>query len=260
MGNRLSRRRYAPAETAATEHKPSVEPACSTPGEDSPTAQTQEIDQPESRGPPEEPEMSDACSTQEKECVSKCEEESPAAPAPEVHDVLMEPTEPNPVAEVHPAPEPEPDTSFLEADPEGTSEPSSDPEPTSTEALEETTQELLPESASPSTLIIPDVTLTPVLTLIGPSEASAGEGGDGEANAVEDFTAEPDAATEMSEFLENTQVEAAESMQTLGSDVIESVDEILKNSELKGNDLLSDLIPGDVNLYDDTPIMSGQLI
>lgn len=260
MGNRLSRRRYAPAETAAAEHKPSVEQASSKAAEDSAQAQTQEIDQPGSRGPPEEPERSDACLTEEKEC------EEVETPTLAVHDTLMEPqelTEPNPVAEVHPAPEPVPDPSFLETDPEESSEPSPETEPSPTETLEEAdlvTQELLPESPSPPTLIVPDVTPIPVLTLSGPSEASAGQGTDGEATAVELFPAEPEASTEMSEFLDElTKVEAAESMGTLGSDVIESVGEILKNSELKGNDLLNDLIPGDVNIYDDTPI-SGQLI
>lgn len=213
--------------------------------------------------------------------------ETPAAVDPEPLSSSKAP-EPEPIAAQkpfdeaqftpEPAPEPVPEfesVSCLEADTKAALEPISESEPAPAEALEQhtelPTQDSLPEPALSSPLLIDfgvlDVTPSPapvpvLLSPDEPSNISAGEQCKGIVEAAESATLEPEKSTEMSEFLEEQiEVEAGEIVETLGSDVNnESLSEILKNSELKGNDLHNDFIPSDVKIPDDTPIMDIELM
>lgn len=214
---------------------------------------------------------------------------APVQPEPLVIDSTPAPPEPEPVVEAPPAPEPAPEPEPVpepesapvpesaavpepdpvpEADAEADPEAIPEPEPAPAEPVEQQTdllsQESLPEPVLPSpTLIdfaVPDATPSPAPTPVSPDEPAdvpAGEQCQDSTEAAENSTFEPEQPAETSEVLEKlVEVEAPECLEKLGSDVNEeSVCEILKNLELKGNDLVNDLIPSDVKIPDDTPII-----
>ncbi|KAM3609290.1 uncharacterized protein V6R79_012539 [Siganus canaliculatus] len=135
MGNRFSRRRDAPAnsaEGAATEQKPAEEPAAAPPAEESSMAQTQEavVETAHVEKVAEKPETLEP-SLPSEECVSECKEVNVPATASSVSD--PEP-EPEPVVEETPAPvTPEPVVSVSQPsspEPEPVAEPQLAPEPT----------------------------------------------------------------------------------------------------------------------------------
>ncbi|KAM4572292.1 uncharacterized protein PAE49_007511 isoform 2-T2 [Odontesthes bonariensis] len=291
MGNRFSRRRDAPAssaETVAAEQKTAVEPATTDP-EDSAVTQTQEVTE-NLDELAQEPVTSTACSPKEEYLTESKEEETPApgpindgeseprlkeTPAPVQPELLVSASnppepEPKPVAEAQLAPEPAPEPV---PEPESASEvdpaPIPEPVPAPVEDLEQHVdllkQETLPESVSSSPPLIelsaPDDTPSPApipvpLSSDEPSNISAGEQHQECVEASEGSPPGHKESTETLEFLEKqTEVEAAERLETLGSDINEgSVSEILKNSELKGNDLLNDLISSDVKIPDASPV------
>lgn len=214
---------------------------------------------------------------------------APVQPEPLVLDSTPAPPEPEPVVEAPPAPEPAPEPEpvpepesapvpepdpVVEVDPvpvtdvEAVPEAIPEPEPAPAEPMEQQTdllsQESLPEPVLPSPPLtdsaVPDVTPSPAPIPISPEEpvdVPAGEQCQDSTEAAENSTFEPDQPADTSEFLEKlVEVEAPECLEKLGSDVNEeSVCEILKNLELKGNDLVNDLIPSDVKIPDDTPII-----
>ncbi|XP_041650537.1 protein TsetseEP-like [Cheilinus undulatus] len=320
MGNRLSRRRDAPAssaEAAATEQKTAEEPAAVPAAEPAPVPAaepaaedsgiTQEAVQDEEVivGEPVTPV---ACLPSE-DCVAVCKgAEAPPAPEPEpvakeapapvqpeppVQVSEPEPVAapepvsapepvPEPVAEAQLAPEPAPEP-VTEPEPIPEPEPTSQPEP-EVEPVPESlpppveapepqidllTQESLPEPELPSPPLIdlgvPDEAPEPVDTPLIPEPVSAVESADvipvveGGLDGTEDpvvSALEPEKSEETSEFLEkHIEVEVTEDLEKLMGDVnMENVNGLLKNLELKGNDLLTDLIPNDVTIADDTLI------
>ncbi|XP_022609945.1 uncharacterized protein LOC111228388 [Seriola dumerili] len=238
----------------------------------------------------EAPAVSATLNDAEPEPVAK---ETPAPSQPELLVSVSEPSppesepvaEPKLVAEAQRAPEPVPETvpepeptsnPEAEAEAEAVPEPISEAEPVLTEALEQhadmLTQESLPEPELSSPPLIdlgvPDVTPQPVNTSPSPAPISdpdnANEPSDipvteeceGSAEAAESSTFEPEKPEETTESLEKPmEVEAAENLEQLVSDVNEeSISGLLQNLELKGNDLVADLIPSDVKIPDDTPI------
>ncbi|XP_069567296.1 protein TsetseEP-like [Brachyistius frenatus] len=294
MGNGFSRRRDAPAnsaETVATDQKSAKEPATPQPTEDSGITQTQDVAETENVDVVVgEPATVAACLPSE-ECVSECKEgEAPAAsvpgnaeseppvkgtPDPVQPEALVSvsessPPEPEPVAKPvvepqlapEPAPEPVPEP---EPEVEAVPEPVLDPAPAPADAPEQQadllTQESLTQESLPSVdLGVPDVTPSPAPVPVPvpvdadePSDIPAGEQRQDGAEAAEDSTPEPETSERLEKLIK---VEAAGCLEKFGSDVDEeSVREILQNLELKGNDLVSDLIPCDVTIPDDTPIM-----
>lgn len=206
--------------------------------------------------------------------------ETPTPVQPELLVSISEPPpksepveEPKPVAEAQLAPKPEP-TSNLETEIEVVPEPISEPVPAPAEALEQQTDTLTQESLpkpviSSPTLIdlgVPDVTLQPVNTPPSPapvhdpvnadepSDIALTEKCQGRAEAAEISTFEAEKPEETSDSLEKP-IEATENLEQLVSDVNEdSVSRLLRNLELQGNDLVTDLIPSDVKIPEDTPI------
>ncbi|XP_041795361.1 predicted GPI-anchored protein 58 [Chelmon rostratus] len=194
--------------------------------------------------------------------------------------------EPKPVAEAQLAPEPAPEvisepepTSNPEAEVEveAVPEPLSESAPAPAEALEQPadvlTQESLPEPMISSPALIdlgvPDATPQPINTPPPPAPipapVDADEPSDIPAVAEEchdsaevpvTSTLELETSEETSESLEKSmEVEASGTLEQLVSNVNEeSVNELLQNLELKGNDLVADLIPTDVKIPDDSPI------
>ncbi|XP_054895821.1 uncharacterized protein LOC129366155 [Poeciliopsis prolifica] len=279
MGNKFSRRREAPvssaAAAAASEQKPAVEPSTPKPTADSELKQeavrTETLDVLVEEPPKAE------CAPEEKE------EESPVtlAPTEDAESELLAKETPAPVqfeavvSDTNPL-EPE---SFAPAKPEAAEEVEAAttangedvPEPDSaleseadTDLVSEPTrlrdedvvqhkdQESLTDPLlSLPPLIdfgVPDVISSPTIIPLDPDESlnmSASE---------HSATAEPEKLN--SDFLEmSTGVEAEESLKTLGSDInVENVSELLKNSKLDENDLLSDIIPREVKIPDDTSI------
>ncbi|XP_072241780.1 uncharacterized protein [Leuresthes tenuis] len=204
--------------------------------------------------------------------------ETPAPVQPELLVSASNPPqpEPNSVAEAQLAPEPAPEpvpepesASYPEADSEADPDPIPEAVPAPVEALEQHAdlleQETLPEPVLSSPPLIelsaPDDTPSPAaipfpLSSDDPSNISAGEQHQECVEASEGSSPGHEESTETLEFLEKqTEVEAAEHLETLGSDVNEgSVSEILTNSELRGNDLLNDLIPSDAKIAEASPI------
>ncbi|XP_039988019.1 cell surface glycoprotein 1-like [Xiphias gladius] len=228
----------------------------------------------------EAPAASAALNDADPEPVAK---ETPA-PVGEPSPPESEPVaEPEPVAEAQlapePAPEPVPDpgpTSFPEAGVEALPEPTSELVPAPAEAVEQQTDMLtldsLSEPSPPSPplvdLCVPDVTPQPVNTTPSPapipdpvdadepSDIPVTEERQDGAEAARSSTLEPERPEGTSESLEKLmEEEAAENLEQLVSDVNEeSISGLLQNLELKGNDLVTDLIPSDVKIPDDTPI------
>lgn len=191
---------------------------------------------------------------------------------------------PEPLAEAQPAPEPTPEpvskpelTSAPEAEAEAVPESISESVAAPAEALEQQTemltQESLPEpEISSSPLIdlgVPDATPEPIdiptspasipasVPADEPSDIPMTEESQDSAEVPVISTLELEKSEETSEPLEKlTEVEAAGNLEQLVSDVTEeNVSELLQNLELKGNDLVADFIPADVQIPDETPIM-----
>ncbi|XP_028287682.1 protein TsetseEP-like [Parambassis ranga] len=287
MGNRLSRRRDVPAGTTeAIEQKTTEGVAATPPAEDSATTQTQEIAE-NLEVVVGEPVTEVACVPGE-ECVSECkEEDAPAAPVKAAEPELLltettaqveplvaasnesppepkpEPTEAQltPESAQEPVPEPE-SSSNPEADIELVCEPIIEPTPDPAEALEQQTellaQDYVPEPEISSAPLV-DLGVPDVTPFLAPIQVNADDSSDipigeqGSSEAAENSTHEPEKPAEPTE--PPTEVEAAVCLEKPESDVNEeSVCEILKNLELKGNDHVSDLMQSDVNIPDDTPI------
>lgn len=217
----------------------------------------------------------------EPEPVAK---EAPAPVQPEPLLSVSEPSPPKLVAEAvlapdsapEPVPEPDPTSNPAEAELEAVPEPISESVPALAEALEQKTdlitQEPLPEPVLSSPPLIdlgvPDVTPQPINTPPSPvpipASVNADEPSDipvtqecqdsAEMSAVSTFELEKSEKT--SESPEKMmEVKEAGNLEQLVSDVNEeSLSGLLKNLELKGNDLVADLIPTDVKIPDDTPI------
>lgn len=199
-------------------------------------------------------------------------EPSPSEPEPK--PVSEAQLTPEPAPEVIPEPEP---TSNPEAEVEAVPEPVSESTPTPAEALEQQadmlTQESLPEPMiSSPTLIdlgVPDAIPEPIKTPPSPAAIPAPDNADKPSDipavteecqdsAEVPVTSTPELETpeETSESLEKVmEVEASGTLEPLVSDINEeSVSELLENLELKGNDLVADLLPTDVKIPDDSPI------
>lgn len=297
MGNRLSRRREAPAssaEAAAPEQKtaeepaaaPEAAPAAAPAAEDPGTAQTPEVEQNQEVVVGEL--VTPVACLPSEPCVA---EEAPAAPEPEPEvketPAPVQPEPPVPASEPEPEPEPEPvavPEPVLEAPiPEPEPEPIPEPEPTSlpepeVEPVPEPipppveAQELQIDLPAPEPLPEPELPSPPLIDLGVPDEApepvdipfipepvSAVEPADVIPPVEGGFDGTEDPVVsleETSEFLENhVEVEVTEDLEKLVGDVsVENVNGLLKNLELKGNDLLSDLIPTDVTIPDDSHI------
>ncbi|XP_076588350.1 uncharacterized protein LOC143321693 [Chaetodon auriga] len=221
----------------------------------------------------------------EPESVAK---ETPAPDQLEPLVSVSEPSpsepEPKPVAEAQLAPEPAPEvvpepgpTSNPEAEVEAVPEPVSESTPAPAEALEQRadmlTQESLPEPMISSPALIdlgaPDAIPEPIITPPSPAAIPAPDNADEPSDipavteecqdsAEVPVTSTPELETpeETSESLEKVmEVEASGALEPLVSDVNEeSVSELLQNLELKGNDLVADLLPTDVKIPDDSPI------
>lgn len=202
------------------------------------------------------------------EPVVSVSEPEPAAEAQLAPEPVPEPaSEPVPEPAPEPVPEPEP-TSHPEAEVEAVPEPISESTPAPAEALEQQTdmlaQEPLPEPelSSPTVvdLDVADVTPQPIdipsVDAVEPSDIPGTEECQDSAVVPEISTSEPEKSEETSESPEKpAEEEAAENLEQLVSDVnVESVSGLLKDLELKGNDLVADLIPTDVKIPDDTPI------
>ncbi|XP_030587563.1 uncharacterized protein LOC115781828 [Archocentrus centrarchus] len=276
MGNRFSRRRETPAskpETLATEQKTAKEPA-----KDSEVTQTQEVTKSENLDVVVEEQVTPVACLPSEECVSECKEAEPSAasgpstePAlvvkeaptpvePEPQVSASKPSPPEPVAEAQFAPVPEPVPS---SNPDGDTEvvqPISEPVPAPVEHLEVQTDQLTQESllesivSSPplTDLGIPDVTPIPVPD--EPSDPTDGEKCQDSDETTDNSMFEPEKSAD-THLEKPVEVEAEECLEKLGSDVNEeNFSDTLKNLELKGNDLVSDLIPSDANIPDDTPI------
>ncbi|XP_034542031.1 protein TsetseEP-like [Notolabrus celidotus] len=221
--------------------------------------------QPEPPVPVSEP------SPPEPEPIAAPEPIAEPEPTPEPQ-VAPEPA-PEPIPEPEPEPilEPEP-TSIPEPEVEAFPEPIPESLPAPVEELEQEielmTQELLPEPVLPSPPLIdlgfPDVTPEPADIPSLPEPVPADEPSD--IPVVEEYPGdievpvisalEPEKPEETSEFVvKQIEVEAEDDLQKLVGDVnMESVNGLLKNLELKGNDLLADLIPTDVKIPDDSLI------
>ncbi|KAM9754117.1 uncharacterized protein ACNS7B_007199 [Menidia menidia] len=277
MGNRFSRRRDPPAsgsEAVATEQKPEVEPAAVKP-----VSQNQVSEPDNAEVLAEKPAAAAACPPKEESQTESKEEETPAPsgpiqepeptpkepPAPAQPELLLSagnPPEPADAAPLAPEPAPEP-----VRQPDSPSYPGADPDPVpEAEILVQhgdlLERESLPEPEPPSPPLIelsaPEAPPSPdpgpdPLTSDQPPHASAGE----RFEVSEGSTLGQEESTETLEFLEDqSEAVAAEGYERFGSDVNEgSVSEILTNSELEGNYLLNDLIPSDVKVPDDSPIM-----
>ncbi|XP_038155877.1 RNA polymerase II degradation factor 1-like [Cyprinodon tularosa] len=274
MGNKFSRRRDAAvssAASAASEQKPAVEhskPALDS-GIKQEDAKAESLDV-----LIEEP--------TKEECASEVKgEESPSALAPredaESELLTLEtkaPKEPKPL--VSDASPPKPEIS-AKPNPEATNEAEAQvalnpvdvsesvlqseadtesipqPVPTAAEAaVQSKDQEPLtdPVLSAPPLIDygVPDVISSQATILLDPDESSKCSASE------ESSTAEPAKFT--SDFLEKfTGVEAEECLKTHESDVnMENISELLKASELKENDLLSDIVPIEDKILDDTPI------
>ncbi|KAK5616058.1 hypothetical protein CRENBAI_017828 [Crenichthys baileyi] len=279
MGNKFSRRREAPVSSAASvasEQKPAVEH--STPTSDSGMKQevvrAEDLDVLVEEPPKDEcvPEVKEEESpaaldpTQEdeqSELLAK-ETEAPAQPEPLFSNAnILEPesfAQPKPKAteeaEAQVALNPTPEdvseqNSALQS--EADTEPISEPVPAPAEAVvEHKDQEYLtdPVLSSPPLIDydVPDVISSPTIIPLDPDESS-------NISASEHHsTAEPEKFN--SDFLEKTTgVEAEESLKMTGSEVnTENVSKLLKNSELKENDLLSDIIAREVKIPDAPPL------
>ncbi|MEQ2194474.1 hypothetical protein XENOCAPTIV_029868, partial [Xenoophorus captivus] len=278
MGNKFSRRREAPVSSAASvasEQKPAVEH--STPTSDSGMKQevvrAQDLDVLVEEPPKDEcvPEVKEEegpaalapTEDEQSELLAK-ETQAPAQPKPLFLNAnILEPesfAQPKPKAtqeaEAQVALNPTPEdvseqNSALQS--EADTEPISEPVPTPAEAVvEHKDQEYLTDPVLSSPPLIdydaPDVISSPTIIPLDPDESlniSASE---------HHSTAEPEKFN--SDFLEKTTgVEAEECLKMTGSEVnAENVSKLLKNSELKENDLLSDIIAREVKIPDDTPI------
>lgn len=280
MGNRFGRRREAPAsnpETVASEPKTTKEP-----DKDSAVTQTQEVTKSENLDVVAEEQVTPALCLPSEECASECkeaeasaasgpstqpapvekEDPTPAHPEPQVS--ASKPSPPEPVAEAQFAPVPEP---VPASNPDGDTElvqPVSEPVPAPADDLEQQADQLTQESllepdvSSPPSadLGIPDVTPSPAPIPVPdePSDPTDGEKCQDSDETTDTSTFEPEKSAE-THVEKPMEVEAEERSEKLGSDVNEeSISETLKNLELRGNDLVSDLIPSDVNILDDTPI------
>nr|XP_046250787.1 cell surface glycoprotein 1-like [Scatophagus argus]XP_046250788.1 cell surface glycoprotein 1-like [Scatophagus argus] len=279
MGNKFSRRRDAPANSAenaaGTEEKTAEEPA-----EDPGTTQTQEAIETEDLSVTAGEPVTLEESSPPEERASEFKDVNDVEPEPLADETSAQPvdsvTEAAPAAEPAPEPVPEPDpSSKQEAVVEAAPEPISESVPAPTEALEEQTdmltQESLPEPVISSSALIdlgvPDATPqpdtppspAPILTSVNtdePSDIPVTEECQDNAEVSVISAPEPENSEERSESLEKlAEVEAAGNLEQLVSDVSEeSVSGLLQNLELKGNDLVADLIPTDVKIPDDTPI------
>ncbi|XP_033997328.1 magnetosome-associated protein MamJ-like [Trematomus bernacchii] len=159
--------------------------------------------------------------------------------------------EPMPVPEPEALPEPEP-----VPEPEAFPEPIPESVPAPAEVLEQKidlfSQESLPEPVFSSLPLIdlgvPDVTpepidIPPITATIDADEAS---------DILVTEVCHNGVVESVEELME---VEAADNLEQLASDFNEeSVSGLLKNLELKGNDLVADLIPNDVNIPGDMTI------
>ncbi|XP_070764153.1 uncharacterized protein [Enoplosus armatus] len=209
--------------------------------------------------------------------VSEPSPPEPAAePKPVAETQLAPEPAPEPVPEPAPEPVPEPEpTSNPEAEVEAVPEPILESLPAPAEALEPQT-DLLTQESHPDPVLsspplidmgVPDVTLqpnTPPSPVPIPAPVNADKLSDipvtqecqdsAEVSVISTF--EPEKSEETSESLEKLmEVEAAGNLEQLVSDVNEeSLSGLLKGLELKGNDLVADLIPTDVKIPDDTPI------
>ncbi|XP_047239926.1 proline-rich transmembrane protein 2-like [Girardinichthys multiradiatus] len=269
MGNKFSRRREAPVSSAASvasEQKPAVEH--STPTSDSGMKQevvrAEDLDVLAEEPPKDEcvPEVKEE-EDEQSELLAK-ETQAPAQPKPLFLNAnILEPesfAQPKPKAteeaEAQVALNPTPEdiseqNSALQS--EADTEPISEPVPTPAEAVvEHKDQEYLtdPVLSSPPLIDynVPDVISSPTIIPLDPDESS-------NISASEHHsTVEPEEFN--SDFLEKmTGVEAEECLKMTGSEVnAENVSKLLKNSELKENDLLSDIIAREVKIPDDTPI------
>ncbi|XP_014826923.1 PREDICTED: myosin-binding protein H-like [Poecilia mexicana] len=282
MGNKFSRRREAPvssaaAAAAASEQKPAVE-SSTTPKPTADSEIKQEAVRTETLDVLVEEPPKDECAPEGKE------EESPVtlAPPEDAGSELLAKETPAPVqleaavSDTNPL-EPE---SFAPAKPEAAEEaeaaitpnPEDVPEPDSALQSEADTDDLVSEPtrlsdedveqhkdqesltdpviSSPPLIDfgVPDVISSPTTIPLDPDESlnvSASE---------HSATAEPEKLTSDS-LGKSTGVEAEECLKTLGSDInVENASELLKNSGLKENDLLSDVIPREVKIPDDTSI------
>uniref|UniRef100_A0A096M4Z2 Uncharacterized protein n=1 Tax=Poecilia formosa TaxID=48698 RepID=A0A096M4Z2_POEFO len=258
MGNKFSRRREAPvssaaAAAAASEQKPAVE-SSTTPKPTADSEIKQEAVRTETLDVLVEEPPKDECAPEGKE------EESPVtlAPPEDAGSELLAKETPAPVqleaavSDTNPL-EPE---SFAPAKPESeadTDDLVSEPTRLSDEDVEQhKDQESLtdPVISSPPLIDfgVPDVISSPTTIPLDPDESlnvSASE---------HSATAEPEKLTSDS-LGKSTGVEAEECLKTLGSDInVENASELLKNSGLKENDLLSDVIPREVKIPDDTSI------
>lgn len=279
MGNKFSRRREAPVSSASavasSKQKPAEEQSAPTPTADS--EMKQELGRTENLDVLVEEPTKDESASEVKE------EESPVALAP-TEDAESEllaketqaPVEPEAlVSDTNPK-EPE---SFSQPKPEATEEATaqvainptpedvsqpdsalqsdadadlvSEPAATPAQAVvqhEEQESLTVPVHFSPPLIDfgIPDVISSPATIPLNADELS------NIAVSEHSSTAEPENFT--SNFLEKpTEVEAEESLKMLGSDIsVENVSEPLKNFELKENDLLSDIIPREAKIPDDT--------
>ncbi|KAM8750413.1 uncharacterized protein AB9X84_012281 [Acanthopagrus schlegelii] len=285
----------APAEEPAAAEPAAAEPAAAEPAQDSEIVQTQqavetvntaELVTPVASLPTEE--CKSECNEAPAAPLSDPEPEpvaqkTPAPVQPEPAVPVSEPSppqpepepEPEPVAEPQLAPEPVPEP-IPEPEPEVEAVPESIPEsaPAPPEDLEPQTdmltQESLPEPeiSSPALidLGIPDATPQPITADPSPVPVPALFDADEPSDipvteechgGFEVSTLEPEEPQETAESVEKPmEVEAAENLEQLVNDLNEeSVSELLQNLELKGNDLVADLIPTDVKIPDGTPIL-----
>lgn len=234
---------------------------------------------------PEAPAATAPQNNAEPESVAK---ESPAPVQPEPLVSVGEPSlpqpvpvaKPEPVAEAQLAPEPAPEpvpepelTSKPEEEVKAVPEPVSESVPDPAEDMEQQTvmltQESLPEPeiSSPPLIDLGVSDATPQLIDTPPISAavSADEPSDipvtqecqdsAEVSAISTLEAERSEETPEESLEKQMEAEAAGNLEQLVSDVnVESVSGLLQNLELKGNDLVADLIPTDVKIPDETPI------
>ncbi|XP_029009754.1 protein TsetseEP-like [Betta splendens] len=266
MGNKISRRRdtLKSAESAATE-----DPADAQQAEEPEAPRTQEAAEEEDLDVVVGEPVTEVACLPSGECTSDMKPPKTTAATPDADDDVETETpapksgpveEPQPVAAAQLAPEPE-----LTPNPQVEADvapgPISEPGPGPAEDLEQTdmlTQEAAPQPVISSSALVDlgvAVTLQPVIAPIHspvhadkPLDVTLAEECQGDAQAAESSTPEPEKPGEMSECLE----EAGENL--LVGDVNEdSVSALLKNLELHGNDLVTDLIPSDVKMPDETP-------
>ena len=279
------------AEEPAAAEPAAAEPAAAEPAQDSEIVQTQQAVETENTAELVTP----VASLPTEECKAECKEapaaplsdpepepvaqETPAPVQPEPAVPVSEPSPPQPEPEPEPEPqlapepvpepipEPEPGVEAVpESIPESAPAPPEDLEPQTDMLTEESLPE--PEISSPALidLGIPDA--TPQLITADPSPVpvpalfDADEPSDIPVTeechgGFEVSTLEPEEPQETAESVEKPmEVEAAENLEQLVNDLNgESVSELLQNLELKGNDLVADLIPTDVKIPDGTPIL-----